>query len=253
MKIAVCISGQPRFYQHGYKYLHELFTKYPMYTFDIFIHCWFSESDIGTRYPHSYYRDINESELVIQPNTDKFIRELYCPKMIVFEPIRQFDTSDICDSLIDETTTARQRSNYNNVMSNMYSKYMTNQLLVTYMNTHQQTYDLVIGTRFDYLNHFVIDLPNVDTTKLNIIDTTRFNINDSYIVTNPQLYSDYVQTYPNLEYFINDISIKQSCLKICKKFEFVPEDILMCNLLYLHGENILSHIEMRKDMLQFFR
>jgi hypothetical protein len=253
MKIAICISGQPRCYKEGYPYLQELIHKYPNCVFDIFIHCWFSESDVGTRYTHSHYRPINENELVIPPNLDKELTELYRPTMVEFEPVRNFDITAICDSLMDETTTPRQRTNYNNLFSNLYSKHCANQLLQTYMETHDQTYDLVIGTRFDYLNHFIINLHDVDASKLNIIHSAHFNINDSYVITNPALYNDYTQAYRNLEQYINDNRIQQLCMKYCNKFEIVPEDVLISNLFYIHGESIISRIEMRKDMLQFFQ
>lgn len=254
MKIAVCIYGQPRFYKHGYMYLHELINKYPTYTFDFFIHCWFSESDVGTQYTHSYYRNVDENELIVKPDVDKEIVELYHPKMVEFEPVRTFDVSFIYGSLIDKNTTERQRSNYNNVLSSSYSKLRVNQILQTYMNTNNETYDLVIATRFDYLNDFIVDLPSIDKSKLNIIHCpTHFNINDSYIITNPQIYNDYSQTYNNLEHLINDENLKQMYLKYSIYYEFVPENIILLNLLYLHGEKIMACVEMRHDMLQFFK
>jgi hypothetical protein len=253
MKIAVCISGQPRCYKQGYNYLQELIRNHPNCVFDIFIHCWFSESDIGTQYAHSHYRNINENELIIQSNLDKEIVELYHPKLVEFEPVRIFDTTMVCDSLMDEHSTPRQRSNYNNVFSNLYSKHRANQLLHTYMKTQNETYDLVISKRFDYLNHLIVNLHDVNKSIYNIVCSNHFNINDNYMITNPVLYNDYAETYNNLEQFINDEQVEQLCMKYCRNFEFTPETVLMSNLFHIHGESILSHIKMRKDMLQFFQ
>jgi hypothetical protein len=250
MRIAWCLYGQPRCYTEGYKYVRELMDKYPSIQFDFFIHCWYSEADVGKTYQHSHYRDVPISALTIHANTDKHILELYNPVAYTFEPVKEFDSEFIYDTLIDDRTTSRQKTNYNNVFSNIYSKYKVDQLL----QSHNATYDLVIETRFDYLNHFTVDLYSINLAHLHVIyhNQSRIVINDSYIITNPTLFHHYSQAYVNLHRFIDNPHIQDLAIKHGEYYNFVPETILFCNLLYIYGEHIVTLIEKNPQLLNFF-
>lgn len=250
MRIAWCLYGQPRCYTIGYKYVRELMEKHPNIQFDFFIHCWYSETDIGKTYEHSFYREINNSVLTIQPNTDTHILELYKPVAYLFEPVTQFDTEFIYDTRIDDRTTPRQKSNYNNVLSSMYSKYKVNQLLQSY----PATYDLVIETRFDYLNEFIVDLYSLNKDHIHVINHNLSHtiINDSYIIMNQTLFHHYSQAYVNLHHYIDNPDIEALSIKYCTYYNFVPETLMFCNLVYIYGEQIVSLIEKNHQLLNFF-
>ena len=46
MKIAICLSGQPRYLEYGYFFIKKFILD--KYSVDTFIHTWFDESYIGS-------------------------------------------------------------------------------------------------------------------------------------------------------------------------------------------------------------
>ena len=250
MKIAWCLFGQPRLYKNGFINILNFINKYPDIQFDFFFHCWFDEKEIGNYYDHSY-RNPSRDELLIKPNTDIELLNLYKPKKYLFEKSKTFNTNPIQNSKIHQSTKAHEQKNYNNVLSNFYSKYTVNNLLQEYINNNNEKYDLVISTRFDYLNNIVVDIKNINQNKLNIVHTNeqRIILNDSYIITNPNLFDIYSKAFINLSNIINNIDILNEGTKY-ETTNFVPESLLTLNLIYSKID-VINTIEKRKDMLNF--
>jgi len=46
IKIALCLSGQPRFFERGYEFIKKNIID-PNDNVDIFTHLWFDKSDVG--------------------------------------------------------------------------------------------------------------------------------------------------------------------------------------------------------------
>lgn len=253
MKIAWCLYGQPRLYDQGYINIKNFIDKHPNVDFDFFFHCWFNESEVGNYYSVAWYRNLSKEETLIKPNTDTELIKLYNPKSYIFEESKIFDVSFIQNSLIDIYTPSRDKTNYNNYLSNLYSKYRVNYLLQNYINDHNLSYDLVISTRFDYLNEIIVDIENINTEKINIAgyDKSRIILNDSIIITNTKLFNIYSQTYNNLCNIINNTELltdnnSQPFLSL------VPECILGLNLIY-NKINITDIIEQREDIHNFLK
>lgn len=246
MKIAWCIFGQPRHLEEGYDYVNKFINNdnNKNNIFDFYIHCWFDKKNINDYYETSGFRNIDKNDLLIKDNTDKRIIELYKPIDFLFEENKIFNTEIF----------KNQKVYNNSTLSNLYSKFKVKEILIKNINNHNIfNYDLIISTRFDYLNDFIVNLNIIDKNKLNIIclDNTRIVINDSYIITNIKIFNNYSNAYINIKNFINNDEIIKKCDIYCKSAEFHIEAILFMNLLYYYDNDILNIINYRTDMLNF--
>jgi hypothetical protein len=254
MRIAWCIYGQPRNFEEGYQNITKFINNEnnKNHKFDFYIHCWFDESQANQYYSSSYR---NENNLLIISNTNTTILELYKPVDFLFEKTKIFNTEILNNSLIDiNTIQPLRKHNYSNTLSNLYSKFKVSKILNQNINDSNY-YDLIISTRFDYLNEFIINLDTIDKSKLNIIKLTdsRMIINDSYIITNLSIYNKYSEAINNLDKIINDTHIMEKCITYTNSFEFIPEVILFANLIYYYGDNIVNITSFRNDMLNFLK
>ena len=51
MKIAICLSGQPRFFEKGFENMkNKVLTLNQECSFDFFVHCWYNEKNIDKGY-----------------------------------------------------------------------------------------------------------------------------------------------------------------------------------------------------------
>ena len=205
MKVAVCISGQPRNYEQGYQELKKWFLD--KYDCDIYIHTW---KDTIMEGGHKYTKERTYEFLEEDYNN---ILELYKPKDYFFQKTIPFDTTGIRGPAI------KYRLNSN--LSAAYSIYAAYQLV-----KHSGiNYDLVIRTRFDleftdYVSPeclFLKDLSLLDPNKLNSFSypltedgfpTRLTEVDDVFAVSSPEIaeiYSSYFSyilynIYLNSEY-----------------------------------------------------
>lgn len=249
-RVAICLSGQPRKFREGHRLLKQFIDANPQYQFDIFVHCWFSAADVGQTYAHSY-TPFTPDELRIQPDTDQAILDLYAPVAAEFEPVRTFDTSVLENTLMDLHSREEQRNNRNNMLSNLFSKWKANELRKK--QRPHVSYDLVIGTRFDYLNPFVVDLDNVDRTKFNAVHQggRTIHINDNYVIAPPSLYDVYTSAFHNIQHCVNNPQLQQLCLLHDHYFDLSPETLLLANMFLVYGEAFREQFCYRNDMLNF--
>ena len=141
MRIAFCLSGQPRNAELGWLSLseHILNVNNP----DVFIHVWWDDS---------YNSDIGES-YGMYPDTIHKIKELYKPTcMVVQKPIESFpDSNDelrksrICSWGLPPVNTKY----YYNLRSQWYSLNQSFEFKRDYERKNDFLYDVVIRGRFD--------------------------------------------------------------------------------------------------------
>lgn len=123
MRIALCISGQPKFYEKSYKYLLKNIISNFEHV-DIFLHAWKGESD----------------------NEQNNILKLYNPKKYLFEKEKLH---------ILNYPFKQSKSFPNNVFSMFYSIKKSNQLKEKYEKENNFKYDWVFRLRFDFaINKF---------------------------------------------------------------------------------------------------
>jgi hypothetical protein len=137
MKIAICISGQPRNFKQSYISLKKYILD--KYNCDIYFHSWkapkFESTNFG-RGNRQYHLNENDYDELI---------ELYRPKKYIFEAPIVFDATGI--------TCPIWRQPLNNSLSMFYSIYKSSQLV-------EGEYDYIVRTRFDIdYSKFNLELP----------------------------------------------------------------------------------------------
>ena len=158
MKIAVCISGQPRNYEQGYLELKKWFLD--KYDCDVYIHTW---KDTIMEAGHKY---VKERTYEFTEEDYNRILELYQPIDYHFQKPIPFDTTDIKGPTIGYRL--------NSTLSASYSIYAAYQLV----KKSGIDYDLVIRTRFDleftdYISPecvFLKDLSLLDSSKISLFE-----------------------------------------------------------------------------------
>lgn len=212
MKIAVCISGQPRAYAQGYEYMkRNLLDKYDC---DIFIHTW--------------HNKVYGTEDVIS---------LYNPKMWNTE--RPFSPG-VFDAKYTNTPNAKGWPPTATV-SMFYSMFQSLTLKTNYEIMHNK-YDWIVKTRFDYAINGVIPFEQLDKTKLYIpncrMTPMRDFGNDQFAFGSNMVMTDYMSTYLYMnEYY------EAGCAMI-------GEDMMSANL-HRHGligENLV-YVDMKNPFL----
>lgn len=166
MKVAVCISGQPRNYLQGYKELKKWFLD--KYECDVYIHSWYDTTSV-IEIGHEY---VKEKKTYSFTDKDyKKILKLYKPVKHEFQPPIVFD----------ETGITGTYCNYklNNILSAAYSI--------------QACYNLVkeSGIEYDYIIRYRFDLQFTDYVSPECIflkDITQLN---------PKYYNTF--RYPDFE------------------------------------------------------
>jgi hypothetical protein len=140
MKIAICISGQPRNFKQSYKSLKTYFLD--KYDCDIYFHTWKTPNFESTNFGGGNYQyQLNESDY-------NELIELYQPKHFILEQPITFDASNYQCPI--------WRQPLNNTLSMFYSIYKSFQLI-------EGNYDYVIRTRFDIdYSKFNLEFPKED-------------------------------------------------------------------------------------------
>ena len=156
MKIAICISGQPRNYKKGYQELKKWFLD--RYDCDVYIHTWedtnhtFTSSHNYTKTNHYTFTKKDYSKIL----------ELYQPKDYIFQKPIPFDYNQIIGDL---------GFGINGILSSFYSIQQSFNLA----KDSGIQYDLVVRYRFDlqftdYVSPeclFLQDLTQVDPNQFN--------------------------------------------------------------------------------------
>jgi hypothetical protein len=126
MKIALCLSGQPRALEEGFRYWKK--NLIDCFEVDVFVHSWNSH--------------LNEH-----------ILELYKPKKYVFEDYKFSPEHD----KIYEKNCVHESSLPRYSLAQFYTIIQSRNLKIEYEVSHNITYDWVVKGRFDYALNIVPD------------------------------------------------------------------------------------------------
>ena len=167
IKIALCLSGQPRFYKAGYEQIKtNLIDRYNIE--DVFCHFWWNPetNDQGGLASWNYSHYGGSKPYLTSNNLLEDLTQLYSPKHISYDYPRHIVDINL-QKLNDykEEYIARHESGeifylkdydikyqnwvYNHLKSMFESIYIVNQYKKDYENLINQKYDLVIRTRYD--------------------------------------------------------------------------------------------------------
>jgi hypothetical protein len=190
MRIALCISGQPRGLIKNTQLLLDNVIL-PNNIQDIFIHTWYDKSLDNVPFDSAQpSRSSNLGSWL--PDSDSYLVNILKPKKILCEKPKQFDEFS---NLVDLPTAIQKK-----LCSNFYSVWKSNELKKEYEIENGFKYDLVIKTRID-INYFgavkLLDL--IDEDIHNSIYVPRLyqemRQNDSYPTKSGEKYSSLSDTF----------------------------------------------------------
>lgn len=144
MKIAVCISGEPRQYLMTYKNMLEYYAPYKP---DIFIHSWEDTTHPGD---NGEGRDQIYKQSYTKIDLKQTLKKLYSPKEILIE------NKNVLDNVLGQCTLPYnwlEKIKNTNLcsFSQWYSMRKCNELKHSTEKKEKFTYDIVVKTRFDII------------------------------------------------------------------------------------------------------
>lgn len=188
MKIALCLSGQPRYLDEGFNYLYENILK--KYSVDVFVHTWWDDQmknkkmDLPSSlsYGRTYFW---------KDDTIDDIKSKYNPIRFTYESQIDFETFDDVNY---------QLCRPSHVHSMFYSIEKSNKLKLEYENMNDVKYDLVIRSRFDVkINKFDIELNEIDPEYINCSTVGIDEPNDQFAISSSQNMDVYSSVFSNLQ------------------------------------------------------
>lgn len=161
MKIALCLSGQPRVVEVGYQKLYNTILKNN--DVDVFVHTWFDPENLSTQ----SVIPGRESHTLAPDAIDKLFN-LYHPKKIIVEkpkvwnrsfkyPQKTFEKAHTWALEVKNGLDAAKQYLNNTTHCMWYSVMMSNLLKEQYSSDNNVQYDYVIRNRIDYGPHLEIN------------------------------------------------------------------------------------------------
>ena len=155
MKVAVCLSGQPRFFSQTFPYLKKnILDKFDC---DVFLHAWHNPENTGSCYSGASWT--NGLTDTIKKDTDLMLLDLYQPKSYKIEP--QYENFPTPRPIEEYTHNIAGGTSANVIFSMIYSMCESLKLREQYEIENQIEYDVVIRLRYDFVVWKNIDL-NLD-------------------------------------------------------------------------------------------
>jgi hypothetical protein len=186
MRIAVCLSGQPRFLDNGYQQIFEkIISKYN--DVDFFIHTWWND-ELNAKGANRNY--------TFKSDTLKLIMDYYKPRLILNEPQMYFNIYNDVDY-----ETINPISPY----SMFYSIKVSNDLKSFYEKKNNFKYDVVIRCRFDILiNRFDINLSDIDLSYIYTDTVGNGFPNDQLAISSSENMDYYCSLYDSINDYYNE-------------------------------------------------
>lgn len=182
MRVALCLSGLPRFLQQTAAYWHRSIVA--PYRADVFAHTWLTDNSIQ----NSLVKDL--------------VGQLYRPCAAQFEFIPQFDTRSFVDRIWPHRITP----------SAQFSQFLgikrAQQLRQTWEQQHNFLYDIVVRARYDWYLHSVnfeknpcvnvARTPTLDNHKFVYDQTPLVGISDQFAYGNSEVMNIYAGIVDNI-------------------------------------------------------
>lgn len=221
MKIALCISGQPRNVKQGYEFIKRNIIEYN--NPDIFIHTWITSAEMGK----DFVNPTNNIKVAdaIDTSISNTILELYSPTITDFEEQIKFDEKDYNDRAFMGVVPSW-------VLSMWYSVRSANRLQQQYVEQTGIAYDVIIRTRFDWAVNESMKMDKLITDSI-ICPRDCFSpdgFNDQFAAGPPNLMNVYSNLYDHIEEyyrhdgqpFCNEILLKHHLVKNKIKVSPIP-------------------------------
>jgi len=169
MKVALCISGQPRYAEETYPYIYNNIIL--PNNADVFIHMNYSKE---TKYIERTHLDNPHKNCIYKDNIDDIVLQLYKPIKYQIEEPKSFTKASIqiSPSRLQRSMEMNSHKNWSEeehkahtikqLLSMYYSIFKCNELKETYANENNIVYDYVIRIRFDIKPHAPLFCKNYD-------------------------------------------------------------------------------------------
>lgn len=196
MKIALCLSGQPRFIDQGYNQLYDkLLSKSSV---DCFIHCWWSMDMANKNMNSMNMANPHNRSYIFKENTLELLQKYYNPISFLTEKHKNFE-------LIDDVYY-EQPNKTTSVQSMWYSIKMANQLKQQHEKLHNFKYDVVIRSRTDIILHKLCleDLTETNCVYTDSVGKNKDFPNDQFCVSDSESSDYYSSLYDNLINYKNE-------------------------------------------------
>lgn len=179
MKLALCLSGQPRSLKRAFNYInHNLLSCNDV---DVFIHTW---------KPEDY---------------DSFCR-LYAEIQRFYKP-KKFIISDPIANVGQNIIVPNESHPAHGVVSMFYSIMKSNDLRIQHELETGTSYDYVIRSRFDFALNVAINYHTLKRDKLYIskdVEEGNSLFNDQFAIASPNLMNVYASTFLNAQVLYED-------------------------------------------------
>lgn len=189
MRLAICLSGQPRSFDVAYQSLKEFY--FPKHQCDVFIHTW-----KDTNYKSQF------SDKVVEDSDDlhgNYIK-LFKPKKIMIEDQIVFDATGIADPIWG--------CKLNSVLSMFYSIQLCNKLKCKFEREQNFRYDFVMRLRTDLRLIRPIILEDIVPNHIGLFNWTQANeynergFSDVFAVGPSELMNVYSDAFDKLHHYL---------------------------------------------------
>jgi hypothetical protein len=207
MRVALCISGQPRnalqTYSNIYKNIIEPNTA------DVFIHMHYDNNNLFMEKSHA-----DNGNCVLEKGLDQQLIDLYKPKRFLIEPPRNFQKPNI--GIPENRLNRSKQMNHHKkwchdehtkyiikqLTSMYYSIYKVNELKEIYANEEGFVYDYVIRIRFDLMPLEPIICKQLDPKYIHYLEIGQPDqlISDWLNIGSNLTMNIYASLYLNMEY-----------------------------------------------------
>ena len=225
MKIAICISGQPRNVQEGFNHIEPNLLAHN--DCDVFIHTWFDSEQIGK----SYFNAGNHiASAPIEANVLEEIERLYTPIYMESEPQKDFDERNYAERAYPDVKPFSS-------LSQKYSALKAHESRRRHSYTTGTEYDAVVRLRFDYALRSPIVADKFDLSVINVPNRCPHagGIDDTFAIGNEvnmnvygELFNHIQELYDSGVPFCDEILLGQHLAKnnIPVKLHYINYDLI---------------------------
>lgn len=239
MKIALLLSGQPRFVEESLKNpCYHYFQKniIQKYDCDVFCHYWWSDD------PNQHYETAPWSglgTLKISSQIPELITELYQPKSQKHEPPLSFQ--QVREMYPHYFKYETPKTIYNHI--SMYTSLKRCwQLFDEYAKYNKIDYDFVIRCRYDSVVDIFPDLTKLDKTKVHVTKDHR---------NQTQVNHSWISSHALSEYTFGMIEHIDKALSIQPKFN--DEVFMFCMLIDIRKQGLVNNIDKSELTTKLYR
>ena len=209
MKIALCLSGQPRCVKEGYEYYEKNLLDH--YDVDVFCHVWDTDGAENI----AAYKPV--TLMIEKPPTNDLSKYTRVPP-----PQPNWKVKD----------PARAAWNLT------YSLMKANDIRKVYEEETQTKYDWVIRSRYDFALNVVIPFDELDNTKMYIpncrMTPQRDFGNDQFAFSSSENMDKYADTFNRIDEFYDEDGVQMMCEDMMsenwKANGLTGENLVYCNL-----------------------